>query len=234
MIVVTDENGYSVEQEVVINITGSNDAPVIASQLEDVFVNIDSEYSDSVAGYFIDVDYEDNLTYSISGSTWVNIDKDTGVITGNSTNQNIGTEVVIVTATDSSGATITGVFNLTVNASIINAIIHTTDDFLLDNLTLHYYKDGVDTGVSSLVEEGGTKFDQSLEFDMVKLSVVDAYQSSLNLMDMFGALDSIGRDIDNYQEHAADINNLDGINLVDMYKVLDDIGQQPQTFDLVR
>ena len=115
----------------------------------------------------------------------------------------------------------------------MDAVIHTVDDLLLDNITLHYIKDGVDTGVSTLVEEGGIKIDQSIAFDSITLSVNNAYQGNLDIMDMYGALDNIGQVVDTYIEHAADVDNKDGINIMDMYAVLDGIGQGSQTFDLV-
>ena len=115
----------------------------------------------------------------------------------------------------------------------MDAVIHTTNDMLLDNLTLHYYKDGVDTGVSTEVVEGGIKIDTSIEFDFVQLSIATAYQGDINIEDMYGVLDNVAQNIDTFAEHAADSNNDGTVNIVDMYDVLDDIGQTSQTFDLV-
>ena len=115
----------------------------------------------------------------------------------------------------------------------MGATIHTMDDMLLDNLSIHYYKDGVDTGVSSLVENGSIVFNESVDFDLVKLSVDNAYQGDLNIIDMYAVLGSIGSTIDTYQKHAADTDNDGAINIIDMYDVLADISQAPQTFDLV-
>jgi hypothetical protein len=123
--------------------------------------------------------------------------------------------------------------SMSIDTTLMDAVIRTDDNMLLDNLTLHYYKDGVDTGVSTLVEDGGIRFDDIVDFDLVKLSVDNAYQGAIDIMDMYGALDNIGSTIDTYAEHAADTNNSDGINIMDMYAVLDGIGQEAQTFDLV-
>jgi len=131
----------------------------------------------------------------------------------------------------------TEIFNAVLTTQLIedvkDAVIHTTDDMLLDNLTLHYYKDGTDTGVSTLVEQGGIKIDTSVDFDSVQLSIDTAYQGDLNIIDMYDVIGNIGQTIDTYQEHAADTNNDGVINIIDMYSVLVDIGQTSQTFDLV-
>ena len=123
--------------------------------------------------------------------------------------------------------------NILIETPLMSATIHTMDDMLLDNISIHYYKDGVDTGVSSLVENGSIVFNESVDFDLVKLSVDNAYQGDLNIIDMYAVLGSIGSTIDTYQKHAADTDNDGVINIIDMYDVLADISQAPQTFDLV-
>jgi hypothetical protein len=122
---------------------------------------------------------------------------------------------------------------MSVETKLMDAVIHTTNDVLLDNLTLHYYHDGVDTGISTEVVEGGITINTNIDFDSVQLSVADAYQGDINIMDMYGVLDNIAQEIDTFAEHAADNNNDGSVNIVDMYDVLDDIGQTSQTFDLV-
>jgi len=94
--------------------------------------------------------------------------------------------------------------NILIETPLMSATIHTMDDMLLDNISIHYYKDGVDTGVSSLVENGSIVFNESVDFDLVKLSVDNAYQGDLNIIDMYAVLGSIGSTIDTYQKHAAD------------------------------
>jgi len=123
--------------------------------------------------------------------------------------------------------------SMSIDTTLMDAVIHTTNDMLLDNLSLLYFKDGIDTGVSTLVEQGGIKIDTSIDFDSVQLSIDTAYQGDINIMDMYGALDNIAQVIDTHQEHAADTNNDGTINIIDMYDVLDDIGQTSQSFDLV-
>jgi hypothetical protein len=123
--------------------------------------------------------------------------------------------------------------NILIMTPLMSATIHTMDDMLLDNLSIHYYKNGIDTGVSSFVENGSIVFNESVDFDMVKLSVDNVYQGDLNIIDMYAVLGSIGSTIDTYQKHAADTDNDGTINIMDMYDVLDGIGQTSQSFDLV-
>jgi hypothetical protein len=49
--------------------------------------------------------------------------------------------------------------------SSINVIIHTDADTYLNNVTLDYFLNGVDTGVSTLVEGDVISFDQVIVFD---------------------------------------------------------------------
>jgi len=123
--------------------------------------------------------------------------------------------------------------SMSIDTTLMDVVIHTTNDMLLDNLSLLYFKDGIDTGISTLVEQGGIKIDTSIDFDSIRLSIDTAYQGDINIMDMYGALDNIGQIIDTSAEHAADVNNDGIINIMDMYAVLDSIGQTPQSFDLI-
>ena len=123
--------------------------------------------------------------------------------------------------------------SVSINTTSIDAMIYTTEDELLDNLTLYFIKDGVDTGVSTLVEDGGITIDTNVEFNPAMLSSHTAYTDTLNISDMYGVLDNIAQIIDTYAEHAADMNNDGVINISDVYEVLNCIGQAPQNFDLV-
>jgi len=122
---------------------------------------------------------------------------------------------------------------MSIDTTLIDAIIYTADDMLLDNLNIHYIKDGIDTGVHTWVEQGGIKIDTSVEFDSIILSDNNAYQGDLNIIDMYGVLDNIAQDINTFAEHASDTDNDGTVNIIDMYSVLDGIGQGSQTFDLV-
>ena len=146
-----------------------------------------------------------------------------------------GDWVVTVIAKDTAGKTAEQSFNWTVNidTSLMNALIYTTNNLWLDNLTIHYINDGVDTGVSTLIEEGGIKIDNSVSFNAVTLSNDNIYSDNLNILDLYGVLGNIGQTIDTYAEHASDMDNDGVINISDLYDVLDGIGQAPQTFDLV-
>jgi len=111
-------------------------------------------------------------------------------------------------------------YSVDIEVSSINATIQTDILNYLDNISLHYFKDGIDTGVHTWVEDGGIKFDQNVEFDAVKISVTEAYTPGILADDAVAILKHIVfpetdlLDPDSASWHAADANN-DGFVLAD-------------------
>ena len=145
--------------------------------------------------------------------------------------------MLIVTDTDNiSPADYTSVLEI----SSVDATIQTDATNYLDNLSLNYFKDGVDTGVSTLVEGGDISFPvTSLDFDAVKLSDPAAYTDGIMADDAVDVL----RDIVNLDSlivgsaawHAADVNNDGVIAADDAVDILRHIVHLDEidTFDLV-
>ena len=73
----------------------------------------------------------------------------------------------------------------------IGATIQTSVDNFLDNVTLHYIKDGQDTGVSTQVIGGNIEINQSVEFDEVILSDTSAYITGIQADDAVAILREI-------------------------------------------
>ena len=99
------------------------------------------------------------------------------------------------------------------------ATIQTDATNYLDNVSLNFFKDGVDTGVSVLVENGEITIpDVSLDFDSVKLSDASAYTSGIAADDAVDVLrDIVQLDLlttGSAAWHSADVNN-DGIIAAD-------------------
>jgi len=110
-------------------------------------------------------------------------------------------------------------YSTVIEISSVDATIQIDANNYLDNVTLNYFKDGVDTGVFTLVEGGDITFpDTNLVFDVVKLSDSAAYTSDIAADDAVDVL----RDIVHLDElvigsaawHAADVNN-DGVVAAD-------------------
>jgi VCBS repeat-containing protein len=122
-----------------------------------------------------------------------------------------------------------------------DAVIRTANDALPENFDLQYFKGGVDSGVSTFLEEGGISFDHALDFDAVKLSDPAAYNdtSSVQADDAVAIL----RDIVFLDElvigsaawHSADVNNDGMIAADDAVAVLRHIVflDEIDTFDLI-
>jgi hypothetical protein len=154
---------------------------------------------------------------------------------------NIGSNYAYQTNATNLLADIPGILitNIVIDAILMSAIIHATDNILLDNLSLLYFKDSVDTGVSTLVENGGISFDQALDFDAVKLSDTTAYTSGIAADDAVDVLRDIvhldSLTIGSAAWHAADVNNDGIIAADDAVAVLRHIVHLDEidTFDLV-
>ncbi|CAM3548720.1 VWFA domain-containing protein [Bordetella sputigena] len=114
---VTDPSGSTSTTTVTVTITGVNDAPAstgladLTGQDAQQGINID------VSGHFSDSDTGDKLTYSAAGlPPGLRIDPQTGVISGTidasaSTGGDHGSYQVVITATDSGGATTSQTFD---------------------------------------------------------------------------------------------------------------------------
>jgi len=148
-------------------------------------------------------------------------------------NFSYGSSTSIVVTNSATDNYVQDVISMNVDTTLIDAKVQVSSSKFLDNITLDYYNNGVDTGVSTLVEDGGIKIEQLVDFDTIKLSASNAYTDNLNILDLYGVLDKIGQTIDTTEEHAADLDNNGSINILDLYDVLDRIGQRPQTFDLI-
>jgi hypothetical protein len=103
--------------------------------------------------------------------------------------------------------------------SSADATIQTDTNNYIDNLSLNYFKDGLDTGVSTLVEGGDISFPAtSLDFDAVKLSDPAAYADGIAADDAVDVLrdivqlDSLA--VGSAAWHSADVNN-DGVIAAD-------------------
>jgi len=124
--------------------------------------------------------------------------------------------MLIVTDTDNINPTN---YTTVLEISSVDATIQTDTTNHLDNITLNYFKDGLDTGISTLVEGGDITFPATgLAFDVVKLSDPAAYTSGIVADDAVDIL----RDIVFLDElvigsaawHSADVNN-DGVIAAD-------------------
>lgn len=134
---VTDTFSYSAKDDdttpastvgaLVVSITGTNDAPVLAAAMANQSDTAGTAFSYTVpAGTFTDVDQGTSLTYAAgvvgSGGTlqalpaWLTFNATTRTFSGTPANGDAGTLTVKVTATDQAGASASGTFSLTVNS----------------------------------------------------------------------------------------------------------------------
>ncbi|TWA56397.1 hemolysin type calcium-binding protein, partial [Azospirillum baldaniorum] len=122
-VTVTDADGASATNTTTgINVLSINDAPVSAQALGTSNVDQGQAFSYTVpAGAFTDADTGDSLTFSATsgdGSTlpaWLSFEAATGRLSGTPGNADVGTRTVRVTATDSSGATVSDLLTITVS-----------------------------------------------------------------------------------------------------------------------
>ena len=119
------------------------------------------------------------------------------------------------------------------------ASITSDDAQSLNNITLNYYKAGVDTGISTAVKDGSLTISDSVEFDSIKLSEDEYSFDSINISDAIDVLRHIV-DLEKLTEgsvayHAADVDNNNAVNISDAIDILRHIvNLEPiDTFDIV-
>jgi hypothetical protein len=130
-------------------------------------------------------------------------------------------------------------YTMVIDTTGVDAMIKIDADNYLDNTTIQYYQDGIDTTVATLVEDGSIMIEQSTDFDAVKLSATDAYDFDINISDAIDVLRHIV-DLAAITEgssafHAADTDNNGNINISDAIDILRHIVdlQTIDTFDLI-
>uniref|UniRef100_A0A8J7CZ89 VCBS repeat-containing protein n=1 Tax=Desmonostoc muscorum LEGE 12446 TaxID=1828758 RepID=A0A8J7CZ89_DESMC len=142
-------NGGTSTATVNLTINGVNDAPTVANALADSSTAEDSPFNFTVpANTFTDVDAGNTLTYTATldnGNalpSWLSFNGTTRTFSGTPTNNNVGAIAIKVTATDSSSASVSDTFNLTVTnvndaPTVVNAIADkTTIENSVFNFTL--------------------------------------------------------------------------------------------------
>ncbi|MEQ9553211.1 MAG: putative Ig domain-containing protein [Coleofasciculus sp. G3-WIS-01] len=97
-----------------------NNDPTLLSPIADQTAQTKQFYSLDISDYFTDPD-GDSLTYSAIGlPKGLNLNPETGLISGNLRNKAVGTNSITLTANDGNGGEISDVFDLTVNRGTRN------------------------------------------------------------------------------------------------------------------
>ena len=118
----TDTSGASASQDFTVTVSNTNDGPVASAVIADQSTNEDSGFSFTVPpASFSDVDVGDTLTLSATladGSplpAWLSFDPANQTFTGTPLNGDVGALSIRVTATDTSGASASQDFQVTVS-----------------------------------------------------------------------------------------------------------------------
>ncbi|MFP4121740.1 MAG: putative Ig domain-containing protein, partial [Coleofasciculus sp.] len=97
-----------------------NNDPTLVSPIADQTAKTKQVYSLDISDYFTDPD-GDSLTFSATGlPKGLNLNPETGVISGTPRNKGIGTNSITLTANDGNGGEISDVFDLTINRGTTN------------------------------------------------------------------------------------------------------------------
>ncbi|SVD34454.1 uncharacterized protein METZ01_LOCUS387308, partial [marine metagenome] len=135
--------------DVVITVSGANDAPTVATAIADASTDEDAAYSLDISSNFADVDTGDGVTYAATGMPSTLTMSTAGVLSGTPVNDDVAVHTIVVTATDDGatpGASVTDTFDLTV----VN-----TDDATQGSVTVSgdTYDDEVLTSDTSLLTD---------------------------------------------------------------------------------
>ncbi len=120
-VIANDGNGGSATGTFTINTINVNDAPTLANAVNNQTVTEDEAFSIQIPlNTFDDVDLGDTLAYTaqLAGGgalpSWLSFDASTRTLSGIASNDDVGTITIILTATDSSGTSISDSFDVTV------------------------------------------------------------------------------------------------------------------------
>ncbi len=112
----TDASLAFVEDQFVLAVANTNDAPTLATPIADQSATEDSAFSFQFASNtFADVDLGDSLTYTASGApAWLSFDAATRTFSGTPANADVGSAPITVRATDAAGAWVEDSFDVVV------------------------------------------------------------------------------------------------------------------------
>jgi Ca2+-binding RTX toxin-like protein len=119
--IASDGTASSNSATVAVDVAAANDAPTVTAAIADQSVTENNAFVfDLPANTFNDIDAGDTLTYSTGTLTgtlpvWLGFDPLTRRFSGTPVNANLGSLVVLVTATDNANASVTDSFILNVN-----------------------------------------------------------------------------------------------------------------------
>ncbi|QCO18692.1 tandem-95 repeat protein (plasmid) [Azospirillum brasilense] len=141
-VTVTDADGASATNTTTsVVVLSVNDAPVLAQTLGSRNVDQGQAFSYTIpAGAFTDADTGDSLTFSATSGdgsalpAWLSFDAATGRLSGTPGNADVGTRTVRVTATDSSGTTVSDLLTIQV-VNVNDAPVAANDAGDTDRLT---------------------------------------------------------------------------------------------------
>jgi len=114
----TDKNGLSASIPFSVTVINTNDKPVVIKELNDTTAYIDNEFVYDISDAFADIDKNDELKYSAKLTNgndlpvWLGFDKNTGIFSGEPTNE--GELEIMVTATDKAGESAGTTFKLNI------------------------------------------------------------------------------------------------------------------------
>jgi hypothetical protein len=118
-----------------------------------------------------------------------------------------------------------------------DATILTTDNELLDGLTMNLWDNGSDLNQGVAINQGEIEVEQTIDFNEIKLSDPDAYDMDLTIGDALDVLRHIVKleTLTGAAYHAADVDNDDDIDIGDALDVLRHIVKLDtiDTFDLI-
>ena len=195
----TDNYGGETKQSFAIEVTNSNDAPVVNKTLQDDIIIEDQAFSIIIpSDTFIDIDSGDELILSatlasgtILPASWISFDSETGTLSGTALNEHVGAHSIRIYATDKSNLSIFDDIELTVlnsndaptfsSSPSLNATLGSQYNYSIEVADV----DLKDTRTISVIEKptwlslinttlSGTPQYSDLGANSVKLKVVDA------------------------------------------------------------
>ena len=119
-VIATDKQGATVNDSFTLTVENVNDVPT-ATEIENQTAKANQPFSLDISSKFSDIDKDDILTFAATDlPDGLNIDSQTGIISGTISQDAVGTNNVTITATDKASASVSENFEFTVEQEVIS------------------------------------------------------------------------------------------------------------------
>jgi VCBS repeat-containing protein len=236
----TDSQSTSVSDTYTLTVSNTNDAAIITAADSSITKGVATTVTSTATHTDIDANNDANVFTPVSttSSTYGSYSVTTGGVwtytldNSNTTIQALvlgesTTDSITVTAEDVTTEAITITINGANDAAKLLSSYSTSPANIIDNLTIELWKESTQVGGDIAITKGEVLVDSTTDFDQVRISQSDAFDTSLaiNVFDVLLTVESIVgiSTLTGSARQAADVNNDSDVNVFDVLAMVEHI-----------